>query len=100
MDATLPVAGFVVLCPARPEGFTAEKVRAAAQRGVRGTLLTTEMDQRLEDQKAMAALMELEGFPCDFVVTPDVGHWYPEDLDTRIDLAVAHVLTKEDIPGL
>ena len=29
-----------------------------------------------------------------------ISDFYDEDLDTRIDLAVAHVLTKEDIPGL
>ena len=98
LDETLPVAGFVVLCPAKPEGFTAEKVRAAAERGVRGTLLTTELDRRLEDQKAMATLMELESFPCEFIVTPDIGHWYPEDLAHKIDQAVAHVLNKGSIP--
>ena len=100
LDEVLPVTGFVVLCPARPEGFTAEKVRASAQRGIRGVLLTTEMDQRLEDQRAMAVLMAQEGFPCDFVVTPDIGHWYPEDLDRRIDQAIAHVFNKGSISKL
>jgi predicted esterase len=94
LDEVLPVSGFVVLCPARPEGFTPEKVRASAQRGIRGVLLTTEMDQRLEDQRGMASVMALEGFPCDFVVTPDIGHWYPDDLDNRIDQAVRYIFEK------
>jgi SAM-dependent methyltransferase/predicted esterase len=94
LDEVLPVAGFVVLCPARPEGFTAEKVREAARRGIRGVLLTTEMDRRLEDQRAMAALMAQEALPCDFLVTPDIGHWYPEDLEAKIDQGIAYVLSK------
>jgi hypothetical protein len=38
--------------------------------------------------------MALEGFPCDFVVTPDIGHWYPDDLDNRIDQAVRYIFEK------
>jgi acetyl esterase/lipase len=91
LDEVLPVSGFVVLCPARPEGFTAGKVREAARRGIRGVLLTTEMDLRLEDQRAMADLMAQESLSCDFLVTPDIGHWYPEDLDRKIDQAVAYI---------
>ena len=94
LAGTLPVSGFVVLCPARPDGFTAARVREAARRGLRGTLLTTEMDQRIEEQKAMALLMEQEGLPCEFIVTPDIGHWYPEDLGRQIDQAVSRILGK------
>jgi dipeptidyl aminopeptidase/acylaminoacyl peptidase len=90
----LPLAGFVVLCPGRPDGFTAARVKEAARRGLRGTLLTTEMDQRIEEQKAMAQLMDREGLPCEFIVTPDIGHWYPEDLGAQIDRAVSRILEK------
>ncbi len=94
LDGTLPVQGFVVLCPAKPEGFTSARVQAAAQRGLRGTILTTEMDGRLEDQKAMARIFDLENLPCEFIITPDIGHWYPEDLDVQIDRALARILDK------
>ncbi len=94
LDGTLPVQGFVVLCPAKPEGFTSARVRTAAQRGLRGTLITSEMDGRLEDQKAMARIFDLESLPCEFIVTPDIGHWYPEDLDVQIDRAIERVLDK------
>ena len=87
----IPVRGFVVLCPAMPEGFSAEGVSAASERGVRGTLLTTEMDGRVAQQRRMADIMEEVGFAYEFHVTPDVGHWYPDDLAERIDLAIAHI---------
>ena len=92
---TFPVVGFVSLCPPRPPGLTAEKARAAAARGVRGTLLTTERDGRLADQKEMAEVMRSAGLLVDFVVTPDIGHWYPADLAARIDATLRVVVPLE-----
>ena len=87
----LPVRGFVVLCPAMPEGFTAEAAMAAKERGIRGTLLTTEMDGRVDQQRRMAEIMLEVGLSHEFYITPNVGHWYPDDLGERIDHAVAHI---------
>ena len=92
---TIPVAGFVVLCPARPESFTDENIAAARDRGLRGTVLTTEMDPRLETQKEMEGVMKKNGFEHVFRVTPDIGHWFPEDLDVQIDEAIIHIRNKK-----
>ncbi len=92
LDRTIPAIGFVVLCPAKPEGFSAEKVREAKGRGIRGTLITTEMDNRLPDQKKMAEIMEEQELPHEFIVTPNIGHWYPENLAEMIDSAIRHIL--------
>ncbi len=86
-----PVQGFVVLCPALPEGFSSDEVRGASERGVRGTLLTTEMDGRVEEQRKMADIMEAMGLAHEFYITPNIGHWYPDDLADRIDRAIAHI---------
>jgi predicted esterase len=91
LEDVFSVQGFVVLCPAMPEGFSADEVKAASERGVRGTLLTTEMDGRLEQQTRMAGIMEEVGLVHEFHITPDIGHWYPEDLAERIDRAIAHI---------
>jgi predicted esterase len=87
----LAVQGFVVLCPAMPENLSAAEVRGASRRGIRGTLLTTEMDGRLDQQRRMADIMKEQGVPLVFHVFPDIGHWYPEDLAERIDGAIAHI---------
>ncbi|MBT8395901.1 MAG: hypothetical protein KJN92_02995, partial [Gemmatimonadetes bacterium] len=63
----------------------------AGGRGVRGTLLTTEMDGRLDQQREMADIMKGEGLPLVFHVTPDIGHWYPEDLAGLIDQAITRI---------
>jgi predicted esterase len=92
LDETVPAIGFVVLCPARPDGFTAGKIREVKARGIRGTLITTEMDPRLPEQKEMAAIMKAEGLGHEFIVTPNIGHWYPGNLQELIDAAIAHIV--------
>ena len=91
LKGVIPVQGFVVLCPAMPENFSAEEARAASERGVRGTILTTEMDGRVDQQKEMSAIMEEVGLSHEFHVSPDIGHWYPDDLSERIDRAIAQI---------
>ncbi len=94
LSNVFPVAGFVVLCPAKSESFTSENVREAKERGLRGTLLTTEMDPRLSVQKEMVEVFESAGFPLRFVVTPNIGHWFPEDIEIKIDQAVDYIRQK------
>jgi len=88
---SIPVTGFVVLCPAKPGSFNKENIIEAKARGIRGTIVTTEMDPRLSDQKEMVEVLKTEGFQYQFVVTPNIGHWFPEDLDVKIDDAIGHI---------
>jgi len=94
LDNTFPVRGFVVLCPAKPDGFSGEKIVAAKNRGIRGIILTTEMDNRLDVQKEMAEIMNTTGFPHQFFITPNIGHWFPDDMDKKIDEAIEFILSK------
>lgn len=91
LQDALPVKGFVALCPGMPEAFTPESVREARDRGIRGTILTTEMDGRVEQQRRIDEVLTQEGLPHEFHITPNIGHWYPEDLGERIDRAIAHI---------
>jgi predicted esterase len=94
LEQIIPVSGFIVLCPARPDSFTVENISKAKKHGVRGTILTTEMDPRLADQKKMVEIIKKEGLSCEFIVTPNIGHWFPEDLDERIDQAIEYIRKK------
>lgn len=93
LENTFPVAGFIVLCPAKPEAFDRERVEDMKNRGLRGTIMTTEMDGRLDDQIDMADLLEETGFDHHFFVTPNIGHWFPEDMNVRIDQALEHIFS-------
>ncbi|UCG92993.1 MAG: hypothetical protein JSV97_04615 [candidate division WOR-3 bacterium] len=91
LDNTLPVKGFIVLCPDWPESFTAERVRDVKNRGIRGFLITSEMDERLPSHKKMTETFKDEGLPHQFIVIPKIGHTYPEDLDKKIDQAIDYI---------
>ncbi len=89
--------GFVALCPQVPEVEDPQAACGIAARGQRGVLLTTEMDQRIEDQKAFAEKLQEAGVPLRVVVTPNIGHWYPADLPEQIDSAIDFIFEKPDV---
>lgn len=87
-----PVRGFVVLCPEVPQTISDEAILAAKARGLRGTLLTTEQDNRVEAQRALMGRMEKLGLPVEFHLTPNIGHWYPNDFEALLDRAIGLIL--------
>jgi len=87
----VPVRGFIILCPPMPDNITESEVAAARERGIRGTIITTELDNRIGDQRGMADLFRDTGLQYQFIVTPNIGHWYPENLPELIDRAIAHI---------
>ena len=91
-DVILPMKGFIVLCPPVPEHYPPEAVARIVDRDQRGVLLTTEMDNRVDDQRVMAATFKDGGVPLQFEVMPDIGHWYPPDLGKRLDSALGYIL--------
>lgn len=93
------VRGFVVLCPEVPADLDEGDLRAAGSRGLRGVLLTTEADRRVEQQRALIARLERAGLAVRFHLTPGLGHWYPADFQARLDEAVEFVLDQARTPG-
>jgi dipeptidyl aminopeptidase/acylaminoacyl peptidase len=88
----LPVCGFIVLCPEVPDTINDEELEAAWTRGLRGAFLTPEMDRRLKNQEAFVSRCTKKNIPVLFHITPNTGHWYPDDLETRIDQSLRHIL--------
>jgi predicted esterase len=92
----LPVRGFVVLCPEVPTTISDEDILAAKTRGLRGSLLTTEADNRVEQQRALMDRLEKSGLAVDFHLTPDIGHWYPNDFEALLDKAIGFILQAKE----
>ena len=88
----LPVRGFVALCPEVPTSIGDSEIAAAATRGMRGSLLTTAFDRRIETQRRLADRWKTLGLDGEFVVTPNTGHWYPQDFGQQLDRAVDRIL--------
>ena len=87
-----PVRGFVALCPAVPEAISDEDILAAKVRGLRGTLLTTEQDRRVEAQRALVDRLVKLGLRVEFHLTPNIGHWFPSDFEALLDKAIGLIL--------
>jgi predicted esterase len=88
LSGVIPARGFIVLCPVPPEIKDPTVLKALRKKGLKGTLLTTELDQRIPQQKAFVQQMNQARIPVKMVVTPNVGHWYPENLPELIDKAL------------
>ncbi|MEN8223592.1 MAG: dienelactone hydrolase family protein [Acidobacteriota bacterium] len=93
-NGDIPVSGFIALCPALPETITGDKISAADKKGVTGTILTTEFDRRIKTHRELADKMKAQGLQYQFVVTPNIGHWFPKDLDKKIDQAIVHIFSR------
>jgi len=93
-----PVRGFVALCPPVPEPLSDEDILAAKGRGLRGTLLTTGQDHRVEAQRALAERLVKLGLPVEFHETPNIGHWFPDDFAVRLDKAIGFILGDGETP--
>jgi len=87
----VPAEGFIILCPPMPDNITGIETERARDRGVRGTLITTELDRRVPDQRKMADLFRDTGLQYQFILLPDIGHWYPDNIDELIDQAISHI---------
>lgn len=93
-----PVRGFVALCPPVPEALRDEDLLGAKARGLRGTILTTELDQRADAQRAFAERLKGLGLPVEFQMTPNIGHWFPEDFGAQLDRAIGLILPSAPAP--
>jgi predicted esterase len=90
-EETIPVRGFVILCPELPADPDDARLARLARRKIRGTLLTTELDRRIERQKAFVRRLNAGKIDVRLKVTPNIGHWYPDNLPQLIDEALRHM---------
>ena len=87
------MAGFVVLCPPVPASITDEMILAQKKKGTRGTVISTGLDPRVVEQKALIERFARLGLEHRFSFAEKDGHWYPQDLSQRIDEALLHLET-------
>lgn len=89
----IPVKGFIALCPDKPEIFEKENIKTAMDNGIKGVILTGNKDGCYEEQKEIMSTFKEVGLKCEIVVKDNFGHWFPEDLDERIDNALDYIFS-------
>jgi predicted esterase len=91
---TVPVRGFIVLCPPVPREVPFRAVKRIVENDQRGVLLTTEMDDLIVEQERFVMVFEAGGIPIKFEIFPNFGRWYPPDLGVRMDGAIDFILER------
>ncbi len=100
VNKVIPVAGFVVHCPGGglTKSISVDGVRFAAQRGLRGTILTGKIDHSRAEQEQLVELFKKGKLIHRYETIPELGHWYPEDFAIHLDAAISHIFTAENHP--
>jgi hypothetical protein len=92
VNGVVPTAGFIGVCPNKPEEFDRIRVRAARERGVKGVIVSGKGDLDLPLQKEMVKIFKKEHFPHEFFIIRELEHSYPEKFPHLIDRALDYIL--------
>jgi dienelactone hydrolase len=105
LSRTIPVRGFLLLGPGGPTIDTPDAwlplIEQAQAAGLRGYVILGEADQGVPHDaiRAIVALLNEHGIPCDLELVPGVRHAYPPDFGPILDRALAFVLNSTPPPG-
>lgn len=78
---------FISLNPNRADKLSSEDIKSY-QGSVKGAIITGDLDDSFDEQKAMIADFEKNDIKCKLHVTKNFGHWFPDDLPKLIDEAI------------
>ncbi len=90
----IPISGFIILVPQKPESFSQKSVENMKSKNIRGTIISNLKDPRYNDQRFMSELFKEKGMQYQFIETPAIGHWFPENLSELIDQSILFTRNK------
>jgi len=88
LDELIPVRGLIGAFPVIPKNLDSDKIKQAAERGVRVAIISGENDWGLKKQKAAAVLFDEQGLQNRFIIFPEKGHEFPDNFSRQIDLSL------------
>lgn len=90
---TIPLKGFVAVCPGGgiPEALTKENTAKAAEKGVKGYIISGEKDDFLPEQQEVIKIFKEADFPYQMKVIPGMYHWFPGDFGQQLDLTIEDI---------
>ena len=90
-EGTIPAKGFIAGCPATRTPISLETARAAAARGIRGTIFVGAEDWTAASAATTASNFEEAGNPVNHIVMEDKGHEFPDNFDKVLREAVKQI---------
>lgn len=85
-------SAFIALNPNRPDNLTSESIASYKNSKIRGAIITGDQDQCFNSQNEMIADFKSNNIKCNFHISKNFGHWFPDDLSKLIDDAIEFVL--------
>jgi predicted esterase len=93
MSLALPLCGFIAVVPAiRSVEPFAPHIRSAAERGVKGYIITGERDHFLAGAEDLQRFLDSIGVPCRTEVVAGMPHTFPKDFPERLARAARFVI--------
>jgi predicted esterase len=92
MANIIPIKGFISLCSQKPKSFTKNNIEIANQRGIKGVFMEGEEDTPVQEVEEMIKMFKELGVPYQYNTNKGIGHWYPEDLDDKLEQALNFIL--------
>jgi len=96
VEGTIPAKGFFSGCPATRSSIPLEIAKAAAMRGVQGTIFVGSEDWTAAPTETTVANLKEAGLSVDFIVMEGKGHEYPENFDEVLREAVKGIYQKAE----
>ena len=90
-EGTIPAKGFIAGCPATSTPVPLETARAAAARGIRGTIFVGAEDWTAASAETTVSNFEEAGNPVNHIVMKDKGHEFPDNFDEVLREAVKQI---------
>ena len=90
-EGTIPAKGFIAGCPATRTPLSLETARAAAERGLRGTIFVGAEDWAAAPAETTVSNFEEAGNPVNHIVMEDKGHEFPDNFDEVLREAVKQI---------
>ena len=87
LDELIPVKGMILAFPGTPQ-LDFAKVKKAAERGVRVSILAGENDPRVIRTKELAVDLDKQGLQNRFIIFSEKGHEFPDNFPKQIDLSL------------
>lgn len=88
----IPIKGVIALCCSlKTNRFTEENINSSLKRGVKWVLMEGEKDLPVEILEDMINTFNKLKVPFEYYINSGVGHWYPQDLNLKLDRALGFI---------
>lgn len=88
----IPIKAVVALCCSlKTNRLTEENINSSLERGVKWVFLEGEKDLPVESLEDMMSTFNMLKVPFEYYINSGIGHWYPKDLDLKLDRALSFI---------